>query len=57
MAMSDPGRTHADQIAEKYINEGLERDYPNLPKMEKRMKALEQQLITELSDNDGIQTT
>ncbi len=40
----------SDEIAERLINEKIEQDFPNIAILEKRMNALEDQLLFELLD-------
>jgi hypothetical protein len=37
-----------DALAERLLNEKIEQDYPDIKDLEKRMKALEEQMILEL---------
>ncbi len=38
----------SDEIAERLLNEKIEADYPGIVSMEKRMNALEDQMVMEL---------
>jgi Mg2+ and Co2+ transporter CorA len=38
----------SDEIAERLLNEKIEADFPSIVSMEKRMNALEDQMIMEL---------
>jgi hypothetical protein len=41
-----------DEIADRMISEGIEKAYPNIITLEKRLNALEDQLVCELLEND-----
>ena len=40
-----------DEVADRLLNERIEELYPNIAKLEKRFKALEDQMIVELAQN------
>jgi len=54
LAKNKPSEEHGivtlDEVIGKLLNEKIEQDYPDLPAMEKRMNALEQQMIVELEN-------
>lgn len=44
-------KINQDLLADQLLNKQMEDLYPNLPKLEKRLAALEDQLISELGNN------